>query len=331
MIVKNEENVLARCLDSIKEVSDEIIIVDTGSTDNTINIAKQYTDNVYRYQWNDDFATARNYSLSKASKEYIYTADADEVLDADNIEKFKKLKQTLLSEIDIVQMYYTNQLEHNTTYNYDKELRPKLYKRLREFRFEGQIHEKAVLDPVIYDSDIEICHKPHLSHAQRDLRIFRKIIREQGRLIRRLDLMYAKELYIAGTKDDFIKAKSYFEELMEDITLTENELKRCQCILAKCASIECDSDSFFKNCLKNIAIGKPSSEVCYELGEYYFKKMDYKEASIWYYNATYETEPELDISYGGTKPLKMLIQCHELMGNMEYALEYKQQLNIVSN
>ena len=120
MIVKNEERVLERCLQSLQGLMDEIIIVDTGSTDRTKEIAKKYTDKIYDFTWIDDFSAARNFSFSKATKEYIYVADADEVLDQENYEKFKQLKQVLLPEIDIVQMYYSNQLEYNTTYNYDK-------------------------------------------------------------------------------------------------------------------------------------------------------------------------------------------------------------------
>ena len=77
MIVKNEEEVLARCLDSLKGLMDEIIIVDTGSTDNTKEIARKYTDLVYDFSWCDDFAAARNFSFSKATKDYIYAPDAD--------------------------------------------------------------------------------------------------------------------------------------------------------------------------------------------------------------------------------------------------------------
>ena len=69
MIVKNEEKVLARCLDSIADLMDEIIIVDTGSSDNTKEIAKKYTDKIYDFAWIDDFSAARNYSFSKATKE----------------------------------------------------------------------------------------------------------------------------------------------------------------------------------------------------------------------------------------------------------------------
>ena len=73
MIVKNESAVLARCLDSIADLMDEIIIVDTGSTDNTKEIAAQYTSRIYDFKWTSDFSAARNFSFSKATMEYIYT------------------------------------------------------------------------------------------------------------------------------------------------------------------------------------------------------------------------------------------------------------------
>lgn len=69
---KNEEEVLERCLNSLKGLMDEIIIVDTGSTDSTKEIAARYTDKIYDFSWCDDFAAARNFSFSKATQEYIY-------------------------------------------------------------------------------------------------------------------------------------------------------------------------------------------------------------------------------------------------------------------
>ena len=67
MIVKNEEQVLARCLDSVADLMDEIIIVDTGSTDRTKEIAARYTDQIYDFAWIGDFSAARNFSFSKAT------------------------------------------------------------------------------------------------------------------------------------------------------------------------------------------------------------------------------------------------------------------------
>lgn len=68
MIVKNEEDILARCLDSLKGLMDEIIIVDTGSTDRTKEIAANYTDKIYDFSWCDDFAAARNFFFFKGYK-----------------------------------------------------------------------------------------------------------------------------------------------------------------------------------------------------------------------------------------------------------------------
>ena len=131
MIVKNEEAVLARCLDSIADLMDEIIIVDTGSTDHTKEIAAKYTSQVYDFKWTSDFSAARNFSFSKANMDYIYAADADEVLDDFNHERFLRLENALLPEIEIVQMKYVTDADFDTVLNAKKEYRPKLFKRLR--------------------------------------------------------------------------------------------------------------------------------------------------------------------------------------------------------
>ncbi|MEK4360380.1 glycosyltransferase [Paenibacillus sp. FSL M7-1455] len=78
MIVKNEERCLARCLESVKDFVQEIIIVDTGSTDRTVEIAKKYTSKIYSFDWTNNFAEARNYALQYATCEYILQLDADE-------------------------------------------------------------------------------------------------------------------------------------------------------------------------------------------------------------------------------------------------------------
>lgn len=87
MIVKNEEKVLGRCLESLKPlmaaISCELIIADTGSTDSTVEIAKRYTDNVFHFEWINDFAAARNSTLEKARGQWFMFLDADEYLDDD--------------------------------------------------------------------------------------------------------------------------------------------------------------------------------------------------------------------------------------------------------
>ena len=80
MIVRDEEKVIARCLDSVKDIVDEIIVVDTGSIDNTKEIVAKYTKKIYDFEWVNDFSKARNFSFSKATKDYIMWLDADDVI-----------------------------------------------------------------------------------------------------------------------------------------------------------------------------------------------------------------------------------------------------------
>lgn len=330
MIVKNEEKLLARCLDCVKKFSDEIIIVDTGSTDRTKEIAAQYTKQIYDFPWCNDFAAARNFSFSKAGMDYIYVADADEIIDDANQKQILDLKKVLLPEIDIVQMYYTNQLEFGTTYNYDKEYRPKLIRRLREFHWQDPLHETLQLEPVIYDSDIAIIHKPHESHASRDFANLQALIQSGTALSPKLNIMYAKELFIAGSEQDFLTAKDYFLRLSSGI-LQEGELKAVQCVLAKCGAIEADPHLLLNAALKNVADGAGSAEVCTCLGEYYEALTEYGEAALWYYNAAYETQCELSIEYGQQIPLAGLVRCHTALGNQEQAAAYKKELDSLQN
>lgn len=323
MIVKDEEKVLARCLDSLQGLAEEIIIIDTGSIDSTKEIASHYTDKIYDFTWINDFSAARNYSFSKATMDYIYVADADEVLDEDNRQRFLELKHRLLPEIEIVQMKYANQLAFNTTYNFDMEYRPKLYKRFRTFRWVEPVHENVVLSPVIYDSDIVILHMPISNHAGRDFQVFQKTLKREGKLSPKLFKMYARELYIAGEDGDFEEAFDYFRKAAEREEYSDQERKICECVLARCYRLRKDIAGFMKYCLHNLADNKASAEVCFELGRYYAELGDDKEAILWYYNAAYETECELNIHYSGDYPLKQLSECYERLGNLEQAEAFR--------
>lgn len=311
MIVKNEEKVLARCLDSIVDLMDEIIIVDTGSTDQTKKIARQYTDQIYDFEWVQDFSAARNFAFSKATKEYIYTADADEVLDEENHKRFAELKQVLLPEIEMVQMKYGNQLSHGTAYNFDEEYRPKLFRRLREWTWIEPVHEQVRLDPVIFDSDIVITHKPHDNHAKRDFAVFQKYIREGKRLSKRLHHMYAMELYISGDEEDLAEAEPFFASAAVDPERSMDEVKEAACIVCRSARMRGDSHTLLKMSLKDL-LTEGSSEMCYELGEYFYARKDYDEAAMWYYNAAHETQSILNIHTSTDWPEERL---KELTGN----------------
>ncbi len=321
MIVKNEEKLLARCLDSVADLMDEIIIVDTGSVDATKEIAARYTDRIYDFVWTGSFADARNFAFSLARMEYIYSADADEVLDGLNRAAFWELKKTMVQEIDIVQMYYANQLDFGTIYNYDKELRPKLFKRLRTFTWMEPIHEQVILEPVIYDSEIAICHKPESNHKDRDLSSFARMTASGYRLSKRLHNLYAKELFISGEDADFLAAAPFFEASCMDIERSLDETKEAACVAARAARIRKDTAVFFKYALKVVACDG-CAEICCELGEFFLEQRDLDEAVIWFYNAAYETESILNIHSSGDVPLTKLAECYRLMGDQEQERQY---------
>ena len=106
MIVRNEEERLARCLRSVQGAVDEIVIVDTGSMDGTKAIAAAFTDRVFDFAWRDDFAAARNASMAYATKPYILWLDADDVLERSEREKLIALKKRLDGTVDAVMMPY---------------------------------------------------------------------------------------------------------------------------------------------------------------------------------------------------------------------------------
>lgn len=344
MIVNNEEKNLPKCLDCLKDFADEIIIVDTGSTDNTKNIAKNYTDKIYDFEWVDDFSSARNFAFSKATMEYIYTADADEVIDEANQEKMMQIKHVLLPEIEIVQMNYTNQLEYGSTYNYDSEPRPKLFRRIREFRWQDPVHETVITEPVVYDSDIDIIHKPHENHAHRDLLTFKRAIESNRQELKNSDgveasnylyvtaglsanarCMYAKELIMHGKDEDFIDAYEYFRGLADSGILDEQQLNEASCVIAHYAVIINDAVLLMKYAMKSIIISQVS-EICNELGNFYLNNGDVEEAYMWFYNAAYETKPLLSLKSGHEIPMNNMIKCCELVGDEEQAEKIRTEL-----
>lgn len=325
MIVKNEEAVLARCLDSVADLVDEIVIVDTGSTDKTKEIAAKYTNHIYDFEWVDDFSKARNFAFSKASCEYIYSADADEVLDLENRVRFSMLKETLLPEIDIVQMKYGNQMQFETVYNYDEEYRPKLFKRVRTFEWIEPIHETIRLEPIVFDSDIVITHLPVESHGARDLANFAKQIREGRRLSQRLLNMYARELLMAGSPKDLAFASEYMEQVVKEEGRSEQEILEALCVLIWNAAKQKDSKGMLRFVTKALGLSE-CAEVYSALGHYYLSEEDYEEAILWFYNGAYEAEPVLVKKMGDEVPLKGLVECYEKLGMEEQAKWYRSEM-----
>lgn len=155
MIVKNEEKCIGRCLESVQSIVSEIIIVDTGSTDKTVKICEGFGAKVYHYEWQDDFAAARNESLKHALGDWILVLDADEVIAAKDMLRL----QEAMRERDVAAFSLTTRNYNKTAYTagmqksmreYEEELgypywhpstKIRLFKKTPDIVFEGPVHE----------------------------------------------------------------------------------------------------------------------------------------------------------------------------------------------
>ncbi|OOC63746.1 glycosyltransferase [Paenibacillus ihbetae] len=137
MIVKNEERCLERCLNSVQGIVDEIIIVDTGSTDKTLEIAKRYTDKIYFFEWINDFAQARNFALEHATGDYILHLDADEYL----------YKGSELLKHDLDKAYYFLRIRNDLGFG-QAEIHQfvRLFQNSPTLKYEGALHEQINLE-----------------------------------------------------------------------------------------------------------------------------------------------------------------------------------------
>ena len=226
MIVKNEEDVLARCLESAKPVADEIIIVDTGSTDRTREIAREFTDKVYDFPWIDDFAAARNFSFSKATMEYCMWLDADDVLLPADRDAFLALKETLSPQTDVVMMKYHTGFDSagKPTFSYYRE---RLLRNHAGYRWEGAVHEVISPTGTLLYSDIAVTHqKTRPSDPDRNLRIFEKLVKNGVPLDPRQQFYFARELFYHGRYEEAAARLTRF--LDDGQGWVENQIEGCR-------------------------------------------------------------------------------------------------------
>lgn len=142
-IVKNEAQNIARSIQSYKDAVDEIIIVDTGSTDNTVEICKSNGTKVLLHQWNNDFSAAKNYALEHATGDWIIFLDADEWFEP-KLSRFMLINIIKKAQINQSNAIMTTLCEYNCKTNkvIMKVLITRIFKNSRHIRFEGAIHER---------------------------------------------------------------------------------------------------------------------------------------------------------------------------------------------
>ncbi len=172
MIVKNEEENIERCLKSISNLVDEIVIVDTGSEDNTVSIAKKYTNNIYSYNWNDDFSKARNYALEKCTGDWILSLDADEYIyegSKKDLIDFAAKNKNSIGKIEILSNFIDGDEE-----SYSKVYISRFFE--KGIKFIGSVHEQLNSDNKRINTNIKVKHSGYYktNKGERNIRLLKK-------------------------------------------------------------------------------------------------------------------------------------------------------------
>lgn len=327
MIVKNEEEVLGRCLNSAQGLWDELIIVDTGSTDRTRDIAAQFTQHVYDFQWIDHFAAARNFAFSKGTCDYLMWLDADDVILPEDHTALLQLKQTLGPEVDTVMLKYNIAFDEQgkPTFSYYRE---RIMRRCTQATWEGVVHEVITPFGKIMHSPIAVSHRrKEKTDNNRNLRLFENLLERGVELSPREQFYYARELFYHARYDDAVQGFTQF--LDEGRGWVENRIEACR-MMAQCYVALGQARQAHLALLRSFEYDSPRAEVCCELGYGHFIREEYEPAIQWYKTAL--QCPRNDTSgafvqeecYGYVPHLQLCL-CYDRLGRHSIAAAHNEQ------
>ncbi|WP_230876879.1 glycosyltransferase family 2 protein [Bacillus sp. SRB3LM] len=339
LIVKNEEHNLENCLLSVKGIPDEIIIVDTGSTDRTQEIAKKWTSHVYSFEWIDDFSAARNASFQYATKDYIFWLDADDILEPEQSNKLKRLKESLSEDVDAVSMKYLMLHEDKKkVVSYTKRLR--LVKRSKGFTWKGIVHEDLSIGDsyTCVNSDICVTHtkvgNAHASPARRNIQIYERHL-EKGYKLNISDMYhYARECKVHKEYD---KAIQYFEQCKEHPEISLENKMFIYHQLATCYVMMKQPEKELEFTLQSLALDVPYPAFSCRMGEHFLRKGHVEAAIFWYKTAYMQPSPDryawsvAEQAYHTWLPHQQLAICYQLLGDKEKTLFHEKQAEFYQN
>lgn len=326
MIVKDEEAVLGRCLESLKGAAEEIIVVDTGSADRTKAIAAGYTDKIYDFKWNDDFSAARNFAVSRATGDYWMWLDADDVLAADAPDKLRELKEKLPLETDVIMMPYAAAFDGNNrpVFTYYRE---RILKNIPRYRFQGRVHEVVVPSGRIEKAEILVEHRPgRKKESDRNLRIYEKMKKGGQPFSSRELYYYGRELLEHGRYSEAEEVFSQFlrrpDGWLED--RIEATRRRAACLKALDRREEAA-----EALLSSLLLDTPRAETCCALGDYFMEDQNFRQAAWWFEQALAAEKREDSGAFiwqdcYGYIPAMNLCVCYDRMNEPERARAYNE-------
>ncbi|MWC26685.1 glycosyltransferase [Paenibacillus sp. MMS18-CY102] len=325
MIVKNEEEVLARCLDSVADLVDEINIIDTGSTDGTKEIAARYTGRIFDFEWIDDFAAARNYSFEQATCSHIMWLDADDIVFEKDRKLLRELKEEMPADIDSIIMSYHLAFDQEGNAAAGAR-RNRIVRREKGYRWHNPIHEYLeVHEGQIYVSEAAISHKRMGDHSSRNMAIFqKKLLGNAEKLEGRNLFYYANELVDQGMHAE---AVGHYEQFVanpgdapDDRMLAYSKLAESYHHLGK-------KDKKLQSLLLGLQFGKPRADFCCSIGYCFEERQQYEAAIYWYESALALPLPAfhmglLNLVCWTWMPHVQLCICYAKLGDLEKAHEH---------
>lgn len=276
MIVRDEEATLARCLSCVEKFADEIIVVDTGSTDKTVEIAKKFTPHIHFFEWCDDFSLARNYSFSMASCDLVMWLDADDVITEENCLKIAALKDEM-SDYDMAFLKYAALSDGDEPlFVYYRE---RIFKRSLNVTWQGPVHEVVSPFGRIKYSDAVIFHKKVKSNPPlRNLSIYQKQIACGISLDERQKFYYGRELFFNKMYRESI---AVLEDFLSGNGWVENKIEACRQLFLAYIAIG-ENDRALSSLLRAFTFSSPRAQDLCTLGEYSMRRDDYRSAEFWY-------------------------------------------------
>lgn len=329
MIVRNEENSLGQCLAGVRGIADEIVIVDTGSTDRTKEIAAEHGAVLYDFEWIDDFGAARNYSFSKATQEYIMWLDADDQIKDEDHERLKHLKATLTPDYQSVTMAY------NLAFGSDGKptvslRRNRLVRRDCNFRWIGPVHEYLAAGGRTFHSDVCITHRKDKTHTDRNLNIYRGRVAKGEEFSPRDLYYYANELRDHGFHEEALEYYGRFLDTEQG--WIEDNYQACL-KMAECHERLGNRTGKLRALWETLRYDVPRSEFCCRIGSDFLTERKYDQAVYWFKQALALPKREgmgiQDLTSATWVPHLQLCLCYDRMGqharanyHNEMALEY---------
>ena len=279
MIVKDEEEILERCLLSLPPIFDEKVIIDTGSTDKTKEIATRHGCRIFDFKWVEDFSAARNFCFGKATGDYIMWLDADDIITEENQRKLVELKKKLGSHDAYLMAYDYCQDEYGNSI-----LTLQRHRIIRsDIRWRYPIHEcLQVQGRSALTTDITITHRRTAKAATQDqgrnIRIFRKAMDKGDCWDGRMKYYYAKELFDAGENDETIQI---FEDYLKAPDWHENAVGAL-IRLAFAHFRKGNEDAVLDTCFRGLKLDPRWAEFYGTIGQVYYNRQDWPKAIAWF-------------------------------------------------